>query len=146
MHLKYKNEIDSNSRNAENVIEFMSNVMTDKSCEEAEISFRQQAKCSEWFELRFGRITASKIYEASKCKTYGGSLTEVILGTSTFEAAQAIKRGCTLEPEVLKEIAKTKNWKIKTSGLILNKNYPIFGASPDGITDQRVIEIVSKQS
>lgn len=38
-------------------------------------------------------------------------------------------------------MAAKQNIKIKESGLILNKCFPLFGASPDGISDDFVVEI-----
>lgn len=37
-----------------------------------------QSKSSNWYKIRYGRITASRLYEASRCKTPDGSLSEVI--------------------------------------------------------------------
>lgn len=49
--------------------------------------------------------------------------------------------GKTLEPKVREIVAALKNIKINESGLILNKCFPLFGASPDGISKNFVIEI-----
>lgn len=46
-----------------------------------------------------------------------------------------------LEPAVLKVVSKRKKIKIKSCGLLLNKDFPIFGASPDGITPDYVVEV-----
>lgn len=53
----------------------------------------------------------------------------------------AMRRGIALEPEVLKVVSSLKKMKFLGSGLFLSPCYPIFGASPDGINDQYVIEI-----
>ncbi|XP_018395225.1 PREDICTED: uncharacterized protein LOC108773788 [Cyphomyrmex costatus] len=42
-------------------------------CCEVEKATRDQSNCSLWYELRYGRITASKIYEAAHCQTSNGS-------------------------------------------------------------------------
>ncbi|KAJ8916478.1 hypothetical protein NQ315_014698, partial [Exocentrus adspersus] len=121
-------------------ISFMKEVMSTELCSKFEICTRSQSDSSEWHELRYGRITASILYETSRCKTTG-SLTERILGASQPLQTEAIKRGKMLEAEVLKVVAATKKIKINKAGLFLNPAYPIFGASPDGITDNYVIEI-----
>lgn len=36
-----------------------------------------QSKTTDWYKVRYGRITASRIYEASRCQTLDGSLSEV---------------------------------------------------------------------
>lgn len=38
-------------------------------------------------------------------------------------------------------MAKKENIIFRESGLILNRNFPIVGASPDGISDECVLEI-----
>lgn len=46
-----------------------------------------------------------------------------------------------MEPKVRQIVATKQNIIIKESGLILNKDYPLFGASPDGISEEFVVEI-----
>ncbi|KAB0804975.1 hypothetical protein PPYR_01945, partial [Photinus pyralis] len=75
----------------------------------------------------YGRITASKAYEAAHCKVLDGSLTENILGASKLRDTEAMKRGRYLESQILKEVEK-----INKCGLQLNAAFPIMGASPDG--------------
>lgn len=91
--------------------------------------------------MRFGRITASKIYEAAKCKTAEGSLLESIMGAQKAFETRATSRGKELEPEVIKEVEKIKKIKIKKVGLLLCSEYPVFGASPDGISEDYCVEI-----
>lgn len=54
---------------------------------------KEQADCPLWHELRYGRITASKIFEIAHCKTENGSLVEHIMGGYSFKETIAIKRG-----------------------------------------------------
>lgn len=141
LYLKYKDSVDRSLRSADDFIAFMKNEMRTTECQNVEVLTRAQAKSQEWFDLRFGRITASKIYEASRCKTAEGALTEAILGASAFKGTEASKRGQKLEPQVIAEVAKARNIKIISSGLLLNPGFPIFGASPDGISDNYVVEV-----
>lgn len=53
----------------------------------------------------------------------------------------AIKRGILLEPLVLKQVENIVVMKFKNSGLHLLPCWPIFGASPDGINEEFVVEI-----
>lgn len=46
-----------------------------------------------------------------------------------------------LEPIVMKDVSRLKKIKINNAGLFLKKEYPIFGASPDGISTEYVIEV-----
>lgn len=115
--------------------------MTYVLCEQAEIETRKQSKAKEWFELRYGRITASIVYEAAKCKTLSDALTKKILGATAPLETDPITRGKKLEPLVLKVIAEKRGLKISEGGLFLKSNYPLFGASPDAITENYAIEI-----
>lgn len=54
---------------ADEFIEFASSQMSYELCQEAEIKTRDQSNNVLWYELRYGRITTSKIYEAAHCKT-----------------------------------------------------------------------------
>nr|CAI5849252.1 unnamed protein product [Callosobruchus analis] len=101
----------------------------------------EQADSPLWHELRYGRVTASKIFDAAHCQTEDGSLVENIMGAYSFKETVAIKRGKSLEKHVVAVLEKVENIKIKKCGFILHKHFPIFGVSPDGMTDELVIEI-----
>uniref|UniRef100_A0A8D9E9N4 YqaJ viral recombinase domain-containing protein n=1 Tax=Cacopsylla melanoneura TaxID=428564 RepID=A0A8D9E9N4_9HEMI len=94
-----------------------------------------------WRDMRYGRIKASKLYEASRCSTTEGSLVNVILGASKVKNNVAMERGIRLEKDVLKEVERKLRTKINRSGLILMPENPIFGASPDGISENAVFEV-----
>lgn len=105
----------------------------------------QQSDSMIWYELRFGRITASILYETAQCQTPKGSLVEKIFSMTSVDRLE-MQRGRALETCVLKivgEIIQKKygESRIKKSGLLLRQEYPMLGASPDGITDNAVIEI-----
>ena len=54
---------------------------------------------------------------------------------------KAMMRGRILEPQVLKKVAEKTGLILEKSGLLLNEKYPIFGASPDAITEEYVVEV-----
>ena len=99
---------------------------------------RAQSNSPTWHELRYARVTASILHSASRCKT-DGSLVEVIFGAKLFESA-AMRRGKDVEIGV-KEVLKKKGIKVNDCGLFLTRDYPIFGASPDGVNETHIIEI-----
>lgn len=107
---------------------------------EIEKATRDQCQTSLWYELRYGRITASRAYEVSRCKTVDGSLVASIMGGKTVDTP-AMKRGRILEEEVRETVSKLLKKKIKKSGLIVAKNYPMLAGSPDGIFDDHIVEI-----
>ncbi|KAJ8953467.1 hypothetical protein NQ318_023586 [Aromia moschata] len=100
-------------------------------CSEASVKTKEQPNCSFWFELRYARTTASKIYNAAHCKKSDGTLVDQILGVSKFKGTEAMKRGKNLEKYVIKSLEKTLRINISHTGLLLNPKHPIFGASPD---------------
>lgn len=61
-----------------------------------------------WFKLRYGRITASKIYELSRCKKGDGVLVKQILVNSKIKLTSVLERGKLLE----KHISKYKQLKV----------------------------------
>lgn len=52
-----------------------------------------------------------------------------------------MKRGCRLEPEVLKIVSERLDMAFQRSGLICSPKHPIFGASPDAINGSFTVEI-----
>lgn len=139
--MMFKSLVDESDRSSDKFLSFCSSIMTDATCRSLSRQTLNQAGSRLWFDLRYARITASKIYEASRCKTADGSLVKAVLGIVKVKETEAIKRGRDLEKEVLKEVRKTYCKRIKKSGFVMNKMYPIFGASPDGIMDEWVIEV-----
>lgn len=109
----------------------------------AEILTIDQADTPLWFEMRYGRITASRIYQASRCKTKNGSLVDSIMGKRSGWSF-AMQRGTNLEDQVfnvLKQDMVMQGHKLKQCGLFVDETLPHFGASPDGIADDFVVEI-----
>ncbi|XP_026736708.1 uncharacterized protein LOC113500198 [Trichoplusia ni] len=101
---------------------------------------REQSKSRLWYELRYGRITASRGFEVSRCKTNDGTLVALILGAKIPDTT-SMKRGRMLEDEVRKSVEKKLNKKINKCGLVLNSTYPMIAGSPDGIFEDGIIEI-----
>lgn len=100
----------------------------------------EQADTKIWHDLRIGRITASRIHEASRCTMTKGSLTDKFMGKSGGFSF-AMMRGTVLEEFVFEEVKKEFP-DLKRSGLIINANVnPFFAASPDGIHNDFVLEI-----
>lgn len=115
-------------------------VINDKLIKEIEEATRDQSQNALWHELRYGRITASRAYEVSRCKTVDGSLVASIMGGKTIDTA-AMKRGRILEAEVRKTVSSMLGKKIKNCGLLLVKGYPMLAGSPDGIYKDTIVEI-----
>ena len=98
--------------------------------------------------LRYCRITASKVYETSKCRTSDGSLTNTLFGASklrdsmiVYSLQSLMSRGRKLQPLVLKQVRIKTKMQFERCGLFLSSDHPVFGASPDGICSTHVLEI-----
>lgn len=114
--------------------------MTDEIINKIEIETRDQYKNSLWYELRYGRITASRAYEVSQCQKGDGTLISLIMG-GKIPDTPAIKRGRSLEAEVRETVAMKLGKKIRCCGLMISKNYPMIAGSPDGICQDSIVEI-----
>ncbi|GBP42998.1 Exonuclease [Eumeta japonica] len=115
-------------------------VLSNETIAEIEEETKEQHQNSLWFELRYGRITASRAFEFSRCKKNDGSLMALIMGGSIPDT-RVMKRGRLLENEVRKTVGKKLGKKIKKCGLMLSKEYPMIAGSPDGICENSIIEI-----
>lgn len=93
-----------------------------------------------WYEIRYGRITASKAHEGNVCRTPDCSLVAVIMGAKIPDTV-AMKRGRNLEEIVRKTISKKLKTKIDLCGLYVCQNYPMIEASPDGVANDAIVEI-----
>jgi len=101
---------------------------------------RGQNKSSLWYEMRYGRVTASKAHEVSVCHTPDGSLVASIMGAKIPDTA-AMKRGRTLEQSVRQTVGSKLKTKITLCGLYVCQENPMIAASPDGLVKDAVIEI-----
>lgn len=120
---------------------FAQSKITDDVIMEIEKQTRSQAHSQLWHVIRQGRVTASKIYECTKCNT-DGTLVKSILGGYKIPETKAIKRGKRLESDVVKEIKKKSNITIIHCGFKLIT--PFVGASPDGLCEDQGFTIEIK--
>lgn len=125
----------------EEFLSFCCGEMSHDICKRIFESTKDQSKKSEWYHLRFGRITASKLYETSRCDTYDGSLVGSLMGSRGFKGNAATLRGQTLEAEIFDLLKSTAYQSLEKCGIVLRPDLPIFGASPDGIADDFIVEI-----
>lgn len=141
IHQVLLNICEKGSSSADDFIEYASKEMSEDLCRVAEKLTKTQSDTQIWHELRYGRVTASKIYEAAHCKTLNGTLIQQIIGASKIFDSQAMQRGKKLEKDVLIEVAKITGLPFKDCGLVLLPSFPILGASPDAIRDYFIVEV-----
>ena len=102
---------------------------------------RSQSDTLEWHELRYVRVTASKIYEAAQCKTLDGSLVRQIIGASKIFDLQAMQRCKRLEKEVLVEAGKITGRSFEDCEMVLLPSFTVSGASHDALGVDFIVEI-----
>ncbi|XP_058448031.1 uncharacterized protein LOC131428256 [Malaya genurostris] len=90
-------------------------------------------------ELRKGRITASSLHDASRCSLKNDSITKQVMRTS-LGLSFTVSRGTDLEGRVF-AVLKEQYPSLRETGLVLDPELPWMGASPDGISDDFVLEI-----
>lgn len=131
------NDVGSTS---EDFLKYCQQNMNTVACQRAAQMTVGQSNCPLWHNLRYARITASKAHEAAHCQTMEGSLVESILGAKLVET-KFLRRGRVLEAEVLKEVEEILQIKFEKCGLILSNQHPFFGASPDAIGENYIVEV-----
>ena len=73
----FAQETSPENQCADEFVQFCQMRMTTKECVEKANATKNQSLEDIWFELRYGRITASKFHEAAHCKVSEGCLVEV---------------------------------------------------------------------
>lgn len=74
--------ICSEKRSGNDLVKYAKEEMLKNLCEEIENMTRNQKDNLLWHEMRFGRITASILYAASKYRTADGSLVHQMIGAA----------------------------------------------------------------
>ncbi|KAF6205782.1 hypothetical protein GE061_019957 [Apolygus lucorum] len=128
---------DNGPKTATDFINFLARNITSKQISEMEKQTRGQSTNNLWYELRFGRITGSTIYQLAHSKEEDGTIVQMVLGGYSIPDSEAMKRGRRLEDAVISKMIP----KCGKGGFFIDDVSPIFGASPDGITDDLVVEV-----
>ncbi|KAK5639483.1 hypothetical protein RI129_011221 [Pyrocoelia pectoralis] len=125
MHQLILSFVKTDQFHVDDFLEFASTTMTVDECQNVANNTQSQSECRLWSEMRYCRITASKIHEISHCNTEKGVLVEQLIGTSKVKHTEAMDRG----------------HSVKNCGLILDPSFPVLGASPDAIGADFVVEV-----
>lgn len=141
MHQILGKFILNGGKTAQEFITFSKNLLSAETCQKACEATVNQSSNKLWHELRYGRITASRIYEVFRCKTTSGSLVESIVGSMKIKESLAMTRGKNLESQVLHVLENETKIKFKHAGLLLSNDHPYLGASPDAVSEDFVVEI-----
>lgn len=91
------NFCEKGSSSANDFLEYASKKVSEDLCRMAKELTRDQSDTQIWHELRYGRIIASRIYEAVYCKTMNGTFVQQILEHQKYSNHKQCSEG--------------KNWK-----------------------------------
>lgn len=122
-------------------LEFIQNHIDPTLCKRASEDTKDQSSTPLWHSLRYGRITASILYESGKATMANESLKLKILGAAKVPLTDALKRGKLIEDLVRQEASKQLKIPFATAGFNVCAKWPHFGGSPDGISEDYVLEI-----
>ena len=138
--LRFSQATDENNRTFSNFLLYLCNTVSREVCEEACKKTVEQRKSKLWFSLRYGRISGSTLYELSRAKD-NDSVIDKVMGASKVPLTKAIKRGKDLEEDVFKEVCKQMEVQFRHSGMLVSHEMPHFGVSPDGVSEDHILEI-----
>ncbi|XP_067941880.1 uncharacterized protein [Watersipora subatra] len=103
-----------------------------------EAETRDRSKCKNWLKYRVGRITASNTYKVVHTSTKTSSKSVYKSICQPVQVSSAATEWGKKEPLAKKNYlslvqSKHQGFTILESGLMLNPDYPEFGATPDGL-------------
>ena len=130
---KYVDKVGVENLALEGFLHFCKTAVHLDICTDVEQCTRAQKDSPMWHHVRFGRVTASRLYEVAHCRTVQGSLVESMLGASKFAGTTATRRGVVLEGKVLSQVSTLLGVKCSPSGVCVSMKWPMFGASPDAV-------------
>ena len=108
---------------ADDFLTFCSANMPLNICSAAKQSTRSQSNNHAWSELRYGRITASKCFQASTCQTANGSLVNEVIGISKMFSTEAMSRGKNLEKIFANKLKIVEKINFSDCGIFLMPEY-----------------------
>ncbi|CAH2104028.1 unnamed protein product [Euphydryas editha] len=123
LHCFIINQSQEIKADVEKLVDFMKATFTAAAISAIEVATRRQNKSSLWYEMRYGRITASKAHEVSACNKPDGSLVATIMGAKIPDTA-AMKRGRNLELSVRKIVGTKLKKKSLHVAFIYVKRIP----------------------
>jgi putative phage-type endonuclease len=135
-------------KSCENFKEFVSravNTVDPKILLETKVATKAQSKSAVWKLLRYGRITASTLATVAGCgkECTAESLVNKLFCSEKLKTTPAMARGLAIEDLVRSQFCKDTKRKVQEGHFLMHKEYPLFGASPDGIGNDFILEIKS---
>lgn len=109
------------------------------------VETQNQSSSPLWRLLRYGRITASSLAAAAGCKkdTSEERMVLKVFGAENLKATEAMTRGLRIENEVRRVFCRDKKRRVQLGHFAMSHKLPLFGASPDGIGSDFILEIKS---
>ncbi|XP_041374757.1 uncharacterized protein LOC121387645 [Gigantopelta aegis] len=116
--------------------------ISDEQIRVIEVATRKQSSCKRWYKGRCKRLQTSRFGQICKAteRTNFPMLARALTKSSKISTAP-IKHGRKYEPVAIAKYEELKKCNVEQSGIVINKLKPFLGCSPDGVVDERLIEI-----
>ena len=118
---------------------FYSLNITKQECRRIEEATRMQRDCTEWFQQREGRLTASSFHSVLNMRkqTDPATVAKKFLNKQNISHIPAIRWGISNEErarqDYISAMSSHTNFECIPVGLVINPLFPYLGASPDGL-------------
>lgn len=96
---------------------------------------------SMYLEMRYGRISSSKVYECMSKNIPFDKLYHTIMGFHKHADTTEINRKRHIELNVRQQLEFFAKCKYENAGLFISSEFPLIIAIPDGICDTHIVEI-----
>lgn len=120
---------------------YLQNVIKSDVIDTIQTDTSTQYKSRLWLELQYGRIRCSILNEVANWKMEQDVVEARILGTYRIPREEECLKRKHRKRSILAEISKCYQTNIQHCGLLLDLAYPFFCATPDGLSDELVVEI-----
>uniref|UniRef100_A0A336KXA1 CSON001658 protein n=1 Tax=Culicoides sonorensis TaxID=179676 RepID=A0A336KXA1_CULSO len=94
-----------------------------------------------YLEIRYGRISSSKVYECMSKEIPFDQLYNTIMGFHKEDDTTEINRKRKIELNVRQQLEFFAKCQYENSGLFIDPEFPLIIAIPDGICDTHIVEI-----
>lgn len=120
---------------------YLQNVIKSDVIEAIKTETSAQYKSRLWLELQYGRIRCSILNDVANWKTERDVDEAAILGSYRIPREEDNVKRKLRKRSILAEISKCYKTNIQHCGMLLDLAYPFFCATPDGLSDELVVEI-----
>ena len=112
-------------------------------CQAIENKTRDQHKSVLWYNVRKPRITGS---QEKRCFLKGSTsptkaISEILMYKPRVQTHH-IKKGIEMEPMIIERFSQQTGNTVRKCGFFISERHPYLGASPDGITEKAIANLI----